>query len=1631
MGSFTRLSTGEIIKPNDYSPETLKSKSVSQKAKRNTVEKNTLPDSSVKPETSEADTNWGRVLGGTVVQGADQFVNSLLSTGSMIEGLTTKPIEKATGIENFAALGPWATLSRFMKNVQEENQTSYQPDFESAGKAGEILDKYGTATVAAVPQAALALLTAGSSLGAQGASAGLQTAGAAASSGLASTVGSAVSNVAKNPQFWTSFSQIAGPAYDQAKADGADDLEATSYAMLTGLVNSAVEIGGGLETLPANLQQAAKGGNSALRLWVKGMLEEGKEEVVQGAISQLSQTLYGKQNPIFSTTDPNAVLSPSRAAEEFTGGAVVGGILGGGQIAAGKAIDYLGRQNTTAPPSQSGTTQTETASPILDTSVQENGPETDVQPPVVSEPVQPAPVQTETVSSVGPEDILVQIARESGRRSYNSFTQAEQSMIAGDLFENGQVGVDAQNNVFQQFSDQHIDNRTPETVGQKNVNAFQYDWPMLQQFTREAANQLIADADTSLQAPVNRRYERTTMGKKFINEIMDTPSIRQAMNMGLTRGDIITAAENLIQDKGSENNAAAKRLEIVVDDMLTNGYTDIEGNYHAPNQEYIQLKSNINGAKGDYSVVSEELPIWDMNTEVNRLYQPQQEAPAAPQTEPQTAPTQYDNLGSARRGFTEQGMEGVERTSKLAESMPYNKTEEAATALTKEDYDKIFRYRSQTEARSMNLAEELVYYLQDGKRTFIRDISEPQYQALVRALDEAPAWNAPMMDAAHMIQTELQGRSANADITSEEYVDFLEMMRRHETSTGQGVQAGAKWTRADNQTGSSSELDAWNNLERSNLSDQQKAQIFQRIVKWDNQIEAVPYGDTQALKDIILEIGRERGVLNGVFGNQSALLENIASKSLDGLDFDQLKQFAYASTEAMSLDSNPVNIGQKIKTVQVLNMLSSPITPARNLTGNTSFYGVDTVAMDVSALLDMALSRITGTRSVAFDKSPVSLDAYRAAAKAAQLSAAEVTLDVDMGNGTNRYGTGGKRTFKADGNFVDRVLSSLERNQGYLLQTSDEFFKGLAKSTEADTQKLIDQGKIQTENKNYASEQAQQLARYRTFQDDSRISVAIQQIHDVLNLVGFGDSGRTIKGKTVKSFGPGDIVAPFTKVAGNLVSRSAEYSPYNAVKGTVETAKVIADAARGKTISPETQAKAVSDFGRGATGTAIAMGFMLLAKAGLLRQADDEGDENVKALNQSEGIQGTQLNISAAERWLNGQGGEWKSGDTLVDLSSIEPLNFLMNLGTEMAKKDQNPIVSSFNAATGSILDASSELPVMGFIGDTANDVVRYGQPIEESLANSAAYTVTSSVIPNALRAIAKGTDDRPRNLYAGDSFVDDVVSNIKNSIPGLRKTLPGSVNSFGEEKTYGTEPGWQFFNSVFNPTGVNTYTQGEVSQELERLRGQTGETSFYPTKSIPSELSYTLDSGKKITKELTYEERQDFQRQRGTLSQDTMAAMINSSAYRSGSEEDKAALLNRCEEYAYETAKQDAMAMKTAPEWVNNARTARQDVGISTEEYLAYYEQYGSALSGASYENVKEAVKNGFTIPEYMAYKEGVSGLTSDKDENGNTISGSKKEKVLEAIDSMDLSDSEKDWLYYLNNYSEKTIDEAPWRSR
>ena len=252
-------------------------------------------------------------IGGFIGTQAENLLGAFIKEGS--NGVVSPDVSKWP-------MHRWdAKISAEAEAVRQK----YAENTARGGRAAEVAEDLGAATVAALPQAGAAILTGGAS---SVMTAEQLAARAAASPGIVNTISTGLRTMAKDPNFKLAFIQAEGSGYMQAKADGADDFRATVYAVGNGLMNAAVEVGGGIQTLPKELQ----GGTSAWKAWVDSMLEEGKEEVVQGVIERAMQNaVYDKGNPLVGIGN-DAIFDPAAAAEEFAGGAVVGGILSGGQI---------------------------------------------------------------------------------------------------------------------------------------------------------------------------------------------------------------------------------------------------------------------------------------------------------------------------------------------------------------------------------------------------------------------------------------------------------------------------------------------------------------------------------------------------------------------------------------------------------------------------------------------------------------------------------------------------------------------------------------------------------------------------------------------------------------------------------------------------------------------------------------------------------------------------------------------------------------------------------------------------------------------------------------------------------------------------------------------------------------------------------------------------------------------------------------------------------------------------------------------------------------------------------------------------------------------------------------------------
>lgn len=209
-------------------------------------------------------------------------------------------------------------------NDQNYLQQKYAENTAKGGKYAAKGEELAASAVEALTSLAAAYATGGASAAMTAEKMAAQTAGKSAPT-IVQTLQQVVKSRGKDPNYLTSAAQIYAHSYNDAKAEGVDEKRATLYALGNALLGSEIEISGGIQNLPNRVANQA-----AWRTLVDTMIDEGKEEVLQGVIDRtLQNAVYDAGNQYFGVNE-NAIFDPGTAAEEFAGGAIVGGLLSGG-----------------------------------------------------------------------------------------------------------------------------------------------------------------------------------------------------------------------------------------------------------------------------------------------------------------------------------------------------------------------------------------------------------------------------------------------------------------------------------------------------------------------------------------------------------------------------------------------------------------------------------------------------------------------------------------------------------------------------------------------------------------------------------------------------------------------------------------------------------------------------------------------------------------------------------------------------------------------------------------------------------------------------------------------------------------------------------------------------------------------------------------------------------------------------------------------------------------------------------------------------------------------------------------------------------------------------------------------------
>lgn len=1118
-------------------------------------------------------------------------------------------------------------------------------------------------------------------------------------------------------------------------------------------------------------------------------------------------------------------------------------------------------------------------------------------------------------------------------------------------------------------------------AGKRSTKAYMYEHPEAKRFFQEQALWLLNELQDTTKG--ERNYNADTYYQSggqtgFTGTSRHTSdSIAELLDQdGLTYDQISKGLNAILTDNGAENNAASKRIEYVINKRLMDGYTDFYTGERVPgNEDYLNMLRSSQAQQSDQEPAQQQPP--DPLETVSRMAQ--ENAQKTEQQKQQSRQAVRDQVEQMTGGKTEsqgasqpQGQSAPPDSGTVGkQSEPSGDTKKSATftnsGLHSSDEDIRSGYRETVKqeptAGDYQQKHNSDVYSVAQERTATPEKVNAEYDYIMN--------KSGPLTAEDGVTGRLVAKQLFKDGDTKRLVEMNKRLAREATNAGQFNQAFSitgkmrdaadPLSAADSATArisGMSQKDSKYPGAKSGLTyEEWQDKVSGKISGLAMEVDRVKDGDTAAMKNVITKIAKERNT-TAFFGTSDRLTKSAASV-LDKLDFEDLKKIANTQIASMPDDYRKRGKMETVNGIRKQSMLSSLKTFERNLAGNGAVGLLDSASDSFGGrLADMVLSKITGKRTIGNDLARAgtymksAADAGRFASLCVELNVpieTDVNASFDAAVSANQSGKYIGKTFSATGNPVMRGLYAYQKYMSYALEVSDKIFEGgTSGATEASLRRLKNSGLSDEE----VSRLSDYTANRRTFKDATW--------QDEQGRTRGSDLSRTTQSFKNIAKGKGGIVEPvvnavmdtaipFASVPMNVTQTGTDYT-VGVFKGLAEMAKIAYDAKKGVNIPVERQRQAASDFGRGLTGAALISLAAAAAAKGII-QVHDDSDKDKKALDQSQGLSGAQINWTAMSRAADGGDETWQSGDLVTSLDFLEPFNTHMYLGVELANAESGmdyvkaPLASVFSSFMDSPmndgLNQITELISSAVTAAESKSMADIGNAVAEYGGN-----VASSFIPQFVRQAAQAKDGFYRDTR-GENSAEYAANSIKSAVPGLSETLPKKMDGFGNEQK---RPG--ALSTFLDPTNtkrINLYSSAEY---LDELSDRTGDKSVYPDRQAPMTAKNAI--GEEVT--LTPAQRETYQKTYGEKVSDYYGRLRLSKDFSALSDELKTDALNQVKDYAAQFARASVTDFKGTPD------------GSANEIVDAVVSQVTKGKMSSTMDDISDAWEHGYSTQKNSA---------------------------------------------------------------
>lgn len=910
------------------------------------------------------------------------------------------------------------------------------------------------------------------------------------------------------------------------------------------------------------------------------------------------------------------------------------------------------------------------------------------------------------------------------------------------------------------------DMRDFKEVGNRKINAYQYDNPEVKPFFQHEAENMLRDLNNVIKGERFASWDKngeliyTGVTREATKDIIDLLDGNNGVK--LSYEDIRKGLEAIIKDNGAENIAAAKRIEMVLDNRLRQGYTDSFGATYEPNENYLNFlagKDFIDPAEYEKQRADRMIAEEDDGTLFSLSEEEQKEV--------------NDYINTLNQDTTLDDNFKEQILSKFDNLNTYRQFENIKQEV--EDY-KDETYGSMGEPTQPK-PKTVKWTKTAQSNELVRENVEEQKIAYV------PSSNRQQLDHANK-QLEKMGYD-----DAKTYLD--NKVRFNERITPTDIALGERLIQEAIKKGNIKQ--AQELIADTAILGKDYGQVIQALSMISRM---TPEGQLMYLNKVVDRLNDKIDTKNEKRTEKKKaknikIDENLAGNILKSQNEVELQNSVDAVLQNIA-DQMEVSLPDKIAEWRYLAMLANPRTHVRNTVANVGMKGLYGAKNQIQRAIETLANPLLDERTRTFKKATDDVKKF------AEQSTKDLA-NILAGNDNKTIEARLKEMRKV---FKNEAIEKLRRLNSNMLSLEDNVFTQAA--YKANLQEYLTANGIKTQHDidmnpeivqkgiNFAKEEAWKT----TFHQMSKAATAISRFENI--------NGYT------KLFAGG--VIPFKKTPINIAKTGAAYSPLGLLDTlTTQTYKLKNGQITGN--------QYIDRLAQGLTGSAMFGLGTLLAKLGILRAGTDKDDEYAEQIGQTKSYSVRVGDKNYDISWFAPSAMPLLMGAELVEATDGKEVTFgdiAETLASTVNPLSEMSFVSGLNSSIRSYSNSDSPVDAIGAFGKNAAKSY-FGQFVPTIGGQ------INKIIDDTERSTT-ATKDSP--WKEGESFARQQI----NKIPGGSFLLEPKTDVWGNEKKRDSNVAVRAFDALINPGTVTKDQTTRVDKEIMSLVEAADDTSIKPT---------------------------------------------------------------------------------------------------------------------------------------------------------------------------------------------------------